>query len=118
MTKAVKKNHPRRKARGKGSDKGITLGEEPLLALLHAGLRPVLEELVVPPDGAKAIVDGDKPPVGGTSVDLFGESEEDFHLFLRVNLHEEKSPRKRGNDHLVITTDRVTGTCRVSVTFR
>ena len=55
--KETKKNHPRRQPRGKGSDKGIALGEEPLLALLHAGLRPVLEELVVPPDGAEAIVD-------------------------------------------------------------
>ena len=55
--KERKKNHPRRKARGKGSDKGVTLGEEPLLALLHTGLGPVLEELVVPADGAEAIVD-------------------------------------------------------------
>ena len=56
-------------------DQGVTLLHEPLLGFLQAGLVPVLEQLVVAPDGAIAIVDLDEPPVGGTSVDVLGQGE-------------------------------------------
>jgi len=56
-------------------DHGVSLLQEPLLGLLESSLVPVLEQLIVAPDGAEAIVDLDEPPVGGASVDVLGQGE-------------------------------------------
>ena len=61
------------------SDHGVSLLQEPLLGLLQSSLVPVLEQLVVAPDGTEAIIDLDEPPVGGTSVDVLGQGEQNFH---------------------------------------
>ena len=80
----TKRKKPRASGVGGSSDQGVPLGHEPLLGLLHPALVAVLEELVVPPDGTEAIVDLDEPPVGGTSVDVLGQGEQNFHVLLRV----------------------------------
>jgi hypothetical protein len=76
-------------------DQGEALLQEPLLGLFHPALRAVLEQLVVAPDGAIAIVDLDKPPVGGASVDVLGQGEQDFHVELR-EITRGKTPAKAG----------------------
>ena len=76
-------------------DQGETLLHEPLLGFLHPALRAVLEQLVVAPDGTIAIVDLDKPPVRGASVDVLGQGEQDFHVELRET-YTEKNARESG----------------------
>ena len=96
-------------------DQGETLLHEPLLGFLHAALRAVLEQLVVAPDGTVAIVDLDKPPVRGASVDVLGQGEQDFHVELRKGT-QRKTPAKAGwGSHREMTTDMVTGTCLFSL---
>ena len=79
--------------RGEGSgDQGVALLQEPLLGLFQSRLVPVLEQLVVAPDGAVAIVDLDETPVTDASVDGLGQGEQDFHV-ESPKLHREKTPR-------------------------
>ena len=61
------------------SDHGVSLLQEPLLGLLQSSLVPVLEQLIVAPDGAEAIVDLNEPPVRGTSIDVLRQGEQNFH---------------------------------------
>ena len=90
-----KKKNPATAGRGLGSgDHSEPLIQEPLLGFLHSALGAVLEKFVVPPDGAVAIVHLHEPPVGGTSIDVFGQGEQNFHDFSD-ELHEEKA-RDRG----------------------
>ena len=64
-------------------DQGKALLHEPFLGFLHSALGAVLKQLVVAPDGTEAIVNFDEAPVAGASVDVFRESEQNFHGFSR-----------------------------------
>ena len=60
----------------------VSFLQEPLLGLLKSSLVSVLEQLIVASNSTESFLDLDEPPVGGTSINVLGQGEQNFHRNL------------------------------------